>query len=148
MKPDTKGSEVVAANLRRLREHRGMTQEQLAEAAGLTRLAYGNIEKRKSVPRPQSLYALAAALKVKLGALVTPVSVLHRVRFRSLKRLNSREQVLADVARRLSDFNELEELLDEHKKRKKPPALNVRPSEQVPTPRNSPPHPFAVRTSG
>jgi len=36
------------------------------------------------------------------------------VRFRSLKRLKGREQVLVDVGRKLRDFVELEQLLGEH----------------------------------
>lgn len=105
------GPELVAANLRRLREQRGLTQDALAEAAGISRLTYRNIETRKSVPRVDTLQALAMALQVGIEALVAPVPHLKYARFRSLKRLNSREQVLADIARRLADYNDLERLL-------------------------------------
>lgn len=106
------GPELVAANLRRLREQKGLTQDALAEAAGISRLAYRNIETRKSVPRVDTLQALATALQVGIEALVAPVPHLKYARFRSLKRLNSREQVLADIARRLADYNDLERLLE------------------------------------
>jgi Zn-dependent peptidase ImmA (M78 family) len=42
---------------------------------------------------------------------VTPVAELRRVRFRSFRRLNTRDQILIDVGRRLGDFNNLENLL-------------------------------------
>lgn len=112
------GTEIIAANLRRLREHHGLSQEALADAAGLSRVAYRNIETRKSVPRVDTLQALAGALKVGIEALVSPVPHLRHVRFRSFKRLNSREQVLAEVARRLADFNELEELVGDKREAK------------------------------
>src|SRR5574341_547416 len=115
---DTLGEDVmdqgaVSASIRRLRSERGLTQDALANAAGISRLALRNIEKQKSQPRPDTLQAIARALKVGLGDLVVPVVQLRHVRFRSRKRLNSREQILADVARRLGDFNDLEELLKE-----------------------------------
>lgn len=105
--------ESIAGNLRRLRAARHWTQGQAAEAAGLSRVGYRNLEAGTSVPRVETLNALARALEVPIQDLVTPVPTLHRVRFRSLKRLNSREQVLASVARQLTDFAELEDLLDE-----------------------------------
>jgi len=111
------GPEVIGANLRRLREQRAWTQEALADAAGISRVAYRNIETQKSMPRADTLHALAAALKVGLDALVAPVPRLAHVRFRSQKRLNSREQILADTARRLEDFNALEQLLEKPRTR-------------------------------
>src|SRR5260370_19636641 len=112
------GPELIAANLRRLREQHGLTQQELAEAAGLSRVAYRNIETRKSVPRADTLHALATVLGVGIEALVSPVPHLQYVRFRSRRRLNSREQVLAEVARVLVDFNQLEEMLGERKRPK------------------------------
>jgi Zn-dependent peptidase ImmA (M78 family)/DNA-binding XRE family transcriptional regulator len=103
--------QAIAANLRRHRELKGWTQAQLAQAAGISRLAYRNIETRKAQPQPRTLHALATALGVRVQELLVPAPQLRHVRFRSYKRLNSREQVLATVARKLADFNELEELL-------------------------------------
>ncbi len=107
---------VVSANIRRLRKERGLTQDAVASAAGISRLAFRNIEKQKSQPRADTLQAIARALKVGLADLVVPVPQLKHVRFRSKKRLNSREQILADVARWLGDFNDLEELLDDERR--------------------------------
>ena len=104
-------TQVIAANLVRLRKDRGITQEDVAEAAGLSRAVYRAVEKGRSMPRVENLRALAAALEVPLRELVTPVPRLDGVRFRSLKRLKRRDQVLVAVARWLQDFNDLEGLL-------------------------------------
>lgn len=103
----------IAANLRRLRLAADESQEAVAAAAGLSRVGYRNLETGAAVPRVETLHALARALDVPLQELVSPVHELRRVRFRSLKRLKSREHVLAVVAQRLGDFVELEEMLGE-----------------------------------
>jgi Zn-dependent peptidase ImmA (M78 family)/DNA-binding XRE family transcriptional regulator len=103
--------ETIGTNLRRLRTARGVTQEDLAEAAGITRVAYRNVETGASLPRTETLQALARALEVGIQDLVTPVAELRHVRFRSFRRLNTRDQILIDVGRRLGDFNNLENLL-------------------------------------
>ncbi|RME21208.1 MAG: XRE family transcriptional regulator [Deltaproteobacteria bacterium] len=104
-------SQVIATNLLRLRKAHRQTQQELADAAGLSRDAYRAIEKGRSLPRVENLRAIAAALGVPLQELVTPVQRLEHVRFRSLKRLKSRDQVLVEVGRWLRDFRELEDLL-------------------------------------
>jgi len=106
-------SGIIATNLVRLRKGRRKTQEDVASEAGLSRGAFRKIEKGRAVPKVEHLRAIASALDVPLRELVTPVPRLHRVRFRSLKRLKSRDQVLVAVGRWLHDFNELEELLGE-----------------------------------
>ncbi len=63
------------------------------------------------MPRSETLEALARALSVGVQELVRPVPTLHRVRFRSDKKMKRREQILTQVGRWLSDFNQLEELL-------------------------------------
>lgn len=104
---------IIAANLVRIRRDGGLTQAQVADGAGLSRAAYRAIEKGRATPRPETLRAIAAALGAPLRELVSPTARLARVRFRSLKRLKRRDQILVDVARWLSDFNELEEMLGE-----------------------------------
>src|SRR5690349_19318780 len=103
--------EIIGTNLRRHRMALGMTQEALAEAAGITRVAYRNLESGDSVPRVETLHALARALKVAVQELVAPVVELKNVRFRSFRRLNTREQILIEIGRRLTDFHDLEEIL-------------------------------------
>lgn len=116
----------IAGNLRRLRAARDLSQAEVAEAAGLSRVGYRNLESGASVPRVETLQALARALQVPVQELVTPVRILRKVRFRSLKRLNSREHVLAIVGQRLGDFVELEEMLDERVSAELPQASDRR----------------------
>ena len=73
----------IAANIARLRLDRQLTQEELAQKAGLSRMALGNIERGTVVPRARTLTALRKALRVPLCDLVMPVRTLETVRFRS-----------------------------------------------------------------
>lgn len=52
----------IGANVRRLRHEEGMTQEQLAEAAGLSVSLIQQIERGTKDPRASTLLALARAL--------------------------------------------------------------------------------------
>jgi len=59
--------------LRRLRESRGMTQEQVGQAAGLTLGSYGRIERSEVSPAWTTVQAIAGALGISmkdLGAAV------------------------------------------------------------------------------
>jgi Zn-dependent peptidase ImmA (M78 family)/transcriptional regulator with XRE-family HTH domain len=107
--------ELIVTNLKRLRSVGGLTQEELAERAGLSRAGYRNIETGRTIPRSSTLEALAEALDVPLRELLTPIPVLQYVRFRSFKRLRTREGILADVGRWLADFNELEDILEDRR---------------------------------
>lgn len=103
--------ETLGCNLQRLRLARGLSQEKLALAAGISRIAYINIERRRSEPRPDTLRALAKVLQVRVPELLAEAPALKRVRFRSLKRLKRREQVLVEVGQKLRDFVALESQL-------------------------------------
>lgn len=105
--------ETLGCNLHRLRLSRGLTQNKLAQAAGISRIAYSNIERCQSEPRVSTVRALAKALQVRVPELLVDAPTLKRVRFRSLKRLKRREQVLVDVGQKLRDFVELEDQLNE-----------------------------------
>lgn len=103
------GVEQLAINLKRLRKAGGLTQQHVAEEAGLSLSGYRKLERGESQqPRPESLKAIAAVLGVSLADLFAQVEPLQKVRFRSLKRLKSRAQVLADVTGWLNDFADLE----------------------------------------
>jgi transcriptional regulator with XRE-family HTH domain len=52
------------ANIARLREARGMTQEQLGWAAGLHQTAVARIERSERKPRLQTILTIASALGV------------------------------------------------------------------------------------
>ncbi|GEM_PF-467349 len=59
---DRKGTEVLAARVRALREAQNLTQEQLAAAAGIGRVTLVRIENGEQSPRFETLAALAQAL--------------------------------------------------------------------------------------
>lgn len=100
--------ETLGCNLQRLRLARGFSQDKLAQVAGISRIAYINIERCQSEPRADTVRALAKALQVRVPELLVEAPTLKRVRFRSLKRLKRREQVLIEVGQKLRDFVELE----------------------------------------
>jgi Zn-dependent peptidase ImmA (M78 family)/transcriptional regulator with XRE-family HTH domain len=108
-------NDVIAANLKRIRGAKGVSQDRVAEAAGLSRSAYRNIESGKAQPRVRNLEAIAGALQVPVRELLEPNVELTNVRFRSHKKLRTRSQILTDVGRWLGDYNGLEELLDSHR---------------------------------
>jgi len=106
--------EVIAANLRRLRDLRDLSQAELAEASGISRVQLGDLERGQvESPRTSTLNSLARALGVPTGELLRSALSLKQVRFRSNDKLKSREAIISDVARWLSDFIHLEELLSD-----------------------------------
>ncbi len=107
--------DVIAGNLRRIRGAKGLSQDRVATAAGLSRSAYRNIESGKTQPRVRNLESIADALQVAVRELLEPVVELTNVRFRSSKKLRTRSQILTDVGRWLADYNGLEELLGERR---------------------------------
>jgi len=106
---------IIGANLRRIREANGWTQSQVADFAGLSRVAYRNIENGTSIPKVSTLQNIASGVGVKLQDLFVPVRTLKKVRFRASKKMNSRDNILTEVARWLDDFNYLEKLLNDRK---------------------------------
>ncbi|MEX2516642.1 MAG: ImmA/IrrE family metallo-endopeptidase [Gammaproteobacteria bacterium] len=104
---------VIAANLARLRADRGMSQEELAQAAKISRVSLSKIERGAVVPRSKTLTDLAKALNASLRDLVTAVDVVPNVRFRADKRVNNREQILAEVSAWLAAYRWLESELDD-----------------------------------
>jgi len=103
----------IGANLQRMRGMRGLTQEAAAEAAGLSRAAYRNLEAGLSEPRASTLVALAKALQVSPADLLLPAPPPPQARFRSKLRLKDRPRILHDVGRELEDYASLERLVDE-----------------------------------
>jgi Zn-dependent peptidase ImmA (M78 family)/DNA-binding XRE family transcriptional regulator len=103
----------IGANLQRLRGMRGLTQEAAADAAGLSRAAYRNLETGLSEPRASTLVALAKALRVSPADLLLPAPPPPRARFRSKLRLKDRPRILHDVGRELDDYASLERLVGE-----------------------------------
>jgi transcriptional regulator with XRE-family HTH domain len=60
----------VAIRVKRLRERRGMTQEQLAERADISRTYLARLETARQDPTLGTLEKLAKALKVKVTELL------------------------------------------------------------------------------
>lgn len=105
----------IGANLQRLRGMRGLTQDAVAGAAGLSRAAYRNLETGLSEPRASTLVALARALGVMPGDLLLPAPLPPRARFRSKQRLKDRARILHDVGRQLDDYGSLERLVGQER---------------------------------
>jgi len=103
---------ILSANLRRIRLAKGKSQAEVAEAAELSRPGYRNIEAGTAAPRVDSLMRVAKALGVRLAELLVPVRQLQAVRFRADRKMNTRAELLAEVARWLDDYNELERILN------------------------------------
>lgn len=105
----------ISKNLLRLRSARDLTQEQVADAAGISRAGYRKIESADSEPRANTVLALAKALGVKPGDLLRTAPPLPVARFRSSKRMRERDLLLMDVAKELEAYAELEALLHEQR---------------------------------
>lgn len=108
VRQSTTAETCIPANVARLRRDRELTQAGLAGKAGLSRVAVGKIERGEAVPQAGTLRALAKALDVPVGELVTPVRRLESVRFRARKRIHGREQVLSQVSTWLDAYCALE----------------------------------------
>ena len=110
----------LGIKIKRFRELAGLTQEELADKAGITRIAYNNIENGKSSPRTSNLYNIAKALDRKLQDLLEPIPEIAEVRFRcrkcgTKKQKAAREKILSDVKVWLNNFCRLEEIMGDKK---------------------------------
>lgn len=103
---------VLAQNVRRLRAARRLSQGALAEAASLSLPAIKKLELAKNEPRMRTVQSIATALDVKTQELFLPVRELNSIRFRSAKRMQFRENILAKVSRWLEDYDYLEKILN------------------------------------
>lgn len=100
----------LSQNLRRLRDERGLSQSDAAERAGISRVAYRNIETGEAEPRSATLTRIAEVLNVRIADLMTEVQPLLAVRFRD-KGMVSRQQLLVRVGRWLEGYSEIERLV-------------------------------------
>jgi XRE family transcriptional regulator, regulator of sulfur utilization len=64
--------DALPENLKRLRKHAGLTQAELAEAAGLPRATVANLEQPGANPGVQTAISVAKALGVSLDELLAP----------------------------------------------------------------------------
>lgn len=63
---------IVARNLRRLRAERGLTQEEVAERAGLNRNYIGMVEREENSPTVDVVERIAQVLGVDAAVLLVP----------------------------------------------------------------------------
>jgi transcriptional regulator with XRE-family HTH domain len=68
------GRTLVAANLRRLRSKRGLSQEALADKAGIHRTYIGSVERAERNVSIDNICRVAWALGVDVRELLSPVS--------------------------------------------------------------------------
>ena len=115
---DAMNIDILSTNIKRYRTRKNITQQGLSDLSGISLPAIKNIERKKSLPRTNTLLDLSKALDCRLQDLVMPVKELSSVRFRAKKKMNRREQVLAQVSKWLNNFSFLEELLSENEEYK------------------------------
>ena len=107
--------EIIGPNVARLRVDRELSQAALARRAGISRISLGKIERGETTPRAKTVSALARALRASAADLATPVAPLNFVRFRAARRVNSREQILAETSAWLSAYSWLEKELGQER---------------------------------
>lgn len=105
----------ILSNLRVLRLMKGLTQDEVAEKAGITRYAYQKIESGESVPKVSTLQEIVKALGIKLQDVFEPIEIPTAVRFRANKNMKTRDEIIWDSVSWLRRFNELEECLNDKK---------------------------------
>ena len=66
--------QILASNLRRLRTSAGLSQEELAERAGLHRTYISSVERAQRNVSLENLFKIARGLKVNAQDLIGPVS--------------------------------------------------------------------------
>lgn len=117
MKPE----KAISLNVKRIRTSRGMSQTSAAEAAGISRQAFIDIEKGKTKePRVGNLQAIADTFGVQIMDLLAEPPKLSTVRFRSNsiktgKDNAKREQCLVEAAYWLKNFNFLQSAIGDKK---------------------------------
>lgn len=102
--------EIIAANLIRYRKSLGLSQEQLAEQAGVTRQSINNYENAKTLPDSKILSALASVLSITLDDLLRSQGEgLPNFRFRAHVSFDKNAQFASQVLRMLQTYKALEE---------------------------------------
>lgn len=101
----------VAPNLIKLRVAKKFTQEYVAEKAGISLLAYRNIESGKSEPSLSTLEKIATKVySVNIGQLLKEhKQQIKKVRFRALEKKNirKREEIIYEISAWLEKYNDL-----------------------------------------
>lgn len=72
--PETPPKQVLAANVRRIRNATGLSQEELADRAEMHRTYISSVERGERNVSLENIFALAKALGVEPAELVTPTA--------------------------------------------------------------------------
>jgi Zn-dependent peptidase ImmA (M78 family)/DNA-binding XRE family transcriptional regulator len=105
----------VAQNLIKLRVANKFTQEYVADKAGISLLAYRNIESTKSKPNISSLEKIANFYNIDTSELLKEnKSQIKKVRFRALEKKNirKREDIIYEVSAWLEKYNNIVGILN------------------------------------
>ena len=70
MRSNTKLPKIISKRIKKLRGELGLTQEDLAEKVGVSRVYIGYVEQGRNTPSLEILEKIAKSLKVKLSELV------------------------------------------------------------------------------
>jgi len=117
-------AKVISLNIKRIRASRGMTQTASAEAAGISRQAFIDIENGKTKePRVSNLQAIANVFDLPIVDLLVEPPKLNTVRFRSNsikteKDKAKKDQCLIEAAFWLNNFNFLQSAVGDNKRYK------------------------------
>lgn len=111
----------LGERIRNLRNLRDLTQERLAERAGLTSKFLGEVERVETNPSATSLVRIAEGLSVDLGELFEPGAEAVPVDVEGLKRL---KDVYSELGRQLTELTRVER--QARREREAPQAQPVR----------------------
>ena len=102
---DQSSTKYLTNNLKRLRKMSQKNQGELAKEAGISRVGYRNIETGAGAPRLDTLLRIAKALNTSIEELLAPTHDPTFIRFRSSRKMTSREEILATLAEELAHNN-------------------------------------------
>lgn len=107
--------DVIAGNMIRYRKALRLSQERLAEMAGVTRQSINNYEKGKTLPDSKTLSSLAYVLGVGLDDLLRPEGDNQlQFRFRARDSFGKSLQFAAQVRKLLEKYTQLEQIVGLH----------------------------------
>jgi Zn-dependent peptidase ImmA (M78 family)/transcriptional regulator with XRE-family HTH domain len=107
--------DVIAGNMTRYRKALRLSQERLAEMAGVTRQSINNYEKGKTLPDSKTLSSLAYVLGVSLDDLLRPEGEDQlQFRFRARESFGKSPQFVAQVHNLLATYTQLEQAVGLH----------------------------------
>jgi Zn-dependent peptidase ImmA (M78 family)/DNA-binding XRE family transcriptional regulator len=102
----------LGENMRRLRNSKGLSQNGVADLAGISVPAYRSIENGGSTPKLETLKLISEALDTTIVDLLREVRIPKEVRFRARKTIRIRNEILSEVARSLEMYSEIQSIVD------------------------------------